>query len=432
MKRMIAIMVMGLSMAVWATPTTKLVITDKENGKVLEVGTDGTILWEFDGGETKLNQPHEAVPLVNGNILIADTDNGRIIEVRLDKSIARTWEVNSPVDVRKCIWYDGASPNGTESLLVVYSSDGEAVEEIPYSYDGAPFWSKGCSGLREAEKKPGNGTPTYLIAGSNGVEIVSDGVDEPIWFYEGNFNDAEWLPSGNVLVVEQITGGTWTVKEIDPKSDKVINTWEAPASVEVQEATMIENGNILVAGKNELGEGFIRECKRPATEPVEEVWNYATENSYFYDVEEMGIINIARIVYADSKGAGTQTTLAGVCLPILQVVISQPFIVATKTVTPEGPVKPGDTATYTIAYSNSGPGTATNVTITDQIPAGTEYEVNSAGTETLSATIEYLHNGGGNYDSSQDSPVTHIRWTINEVAAYTGGGTVSFRVKVKE
>ena len=142
MKRMIAIMVMGLSMAVWATPTTKLVITDKENGKVLEVGTDGTILWEFDGGETKLNQPHEAVPLVNGNILIADTDNGRIIEVRPDKSIARTWEVNSPVDVRKCIWYDAANPNGTDSLLVVYSSDGEAVEEISYyNYDGSSFWS---------------------------------------------------------------------------------------------------------------------------------------------------------------------------------------------------------------------------------------------------------------------------------------------------
>ena len=117
--------------------------------------------------------------------------------------------------------------------------------------------------------------------------------------------------------------------------------------------------------------------------------------------------------------------LAGVASPIAQ--LYPPFIAATKAVEPTGPVGPGDTATYTITYKNTGSSTARNVVITDQIPEGTEY---ISGSANPSQSAEY-YNGSG-WSLSEPTIVTHIRWTINEVAAYTGGGTVSFRVKVKE
>ena len=42
-----------------------------------------------------------------------------------------------------------------------------------------------------------------------------------------------------------------------------------------------------------------------------------------------------------------------------------------KSVLPTGTVAPGTTLTYTIGYSNTGDGAATNVVITDTLPAHT-------------------------------------------------------------
>src|SRR5438270_4236472 len=57
-------------------------------------------------------------------------------------------------------------------------------------------------------------------------------------------------------------------------------------------------------------------------------------------------------------------------LPVASVVVQCPIIHITKTANPAGPVSAGTNIGFDIVVSNSGPGTATGVTITDPLPAG--------------------------------------------------------------
>jgi uncharacterized repeat protein (TIGR01451 family) len=84
--------------------------------------------------------------------------------------------------------------------------------------------------------------------------------------------------------------------------------------------------------------------------------------------------------------------------------------------------------TYTVNYGNTGSGDATNVVITDAIPAGTTFIPGSA--SGTGVTIEYSHNGGVTYDTSSALPVTHIRFTRASLPAGTTNQTVSFQVRV--
>jgi uncharacterized repeat protein (TIGR01451 family) len=72
--------------------------------------------------------------------------------------------------------------------------------------------------------------------------------------------------------------------------------------------------------------------------------------------------------------------------------------------------KSGDTVTFTIAFTNTGAGSATNVAITDVIPTGSTLVAGSI-------------SGGGTLSGST------ITWTIGTVAS-GGTGSVSFQVKV--
>jgi len=109
-------------------------------------------------------------------------------------------------------------------------------------------------------------------------------------------------------------------------------------------------------------------------------------------------------------------------------IIPLPLLEFRKEVTPSGSATPGATLTYTLYYENVGLGTATNVTLTDAIPAGTIYITGSTGTNT---GILYSHDGGINYDGDQSTPVTHIRWNLNDIAP-GGSGNVSFAVRIVE
>lgn len=92
-------------------------------------------------------------------------------------------------------------------------------------------------------------------------------------------------------------------------------------------------------------------------------------------------------------------------------------------------VSPGATLTYTLNYINTGAGTATNVIITDAVPAGTTYIINSATGNNTSIT--YSHNGGVDYDDEQTTPVTHIRWNLTKDIAPGASGSVYFNVKIE-
>jgi len=54
-------------------------VSDSEENRVLKIDKKGKVLWEF--GEKKLNWPRDVAVLKNGNYLITDTRNHRVVEV---------------------------------------------------------------------------------------------------------------------------------------------------------------------------------------------------------------------------------------------------------------------------------------------------------------------------------------------------------------
>jgi len=109
-------------------------------------------------------------------------------------------------------------------------------------------------------------------------------------------------------------------------------------------------------------------------------------------------------------------------------------------------VQPGDEIIYTLSYVNSGTEAATDVVLSDPIPAGTAYIPGSAseiGDLTFSidkgksfkkpTLLTYEATGSdAKMQKRTASPedYTDVRWTLNSVPA-GGKGSVSFKVKVK-
>jgi uncharacterized repeat protein (TIGR01451 family) len=107
----------------------------------------------------------------------------------------------------------------------------------------------------------------------------------------------------------------------------------------------------------------------------------------------------------------------------------------------------GEELTYTLDYSNTGTETAVDATIDNPIPKGTSYLSNSAG--GANSEITFSADGGKNYGPptmvshevrlpngklekrvATPEEYTHIRWTIRQVPAGSGG-SVSFKVRVR-
>jgi len=107
----------------------------------------------------------------------------------------------------------------------------------------------------------------------------------------------------------------------------------------------------------------------------------------------------------------------------------------------------GDTLVYTLTYSNKGNETATDAIIDNPVSAGMTYIDNSA--SGAGADISFSIDGGKSYKkpslltyeikqpngtvqkyTARPEEYTHIRWTIRQVPAGTGG-TLSFSARVK-
>jgi uncharacterized repeat protein (TIGR01451 family) len=83
--------------------------------------------------------------------------------------------------------------------------------------------------------------------------------------------------------------------------------------------------------------------------------------------------------------------------------------------------------TYVIIFTNTGGSAAQGLTITDGIPASTDFKVgsitNNIGTTGLTIAVAYSNNGGATYTytpvsagggapAGYDRSVTHVRWTF--------------------
>jgi uncharacterized repeat protein (TIGR01451 family) len=109
------------------------------------------------------------------------------------------------------------------------------------------------------------------------------------------------------------------------------------------------------------------------------------------------------------------------------ITISTPRITLLKSVSATS-AKPGDVLTYSVLYSSSGSIPAQTVVLVDQVPPPTAYRTGSAaGPGTL---IEFSHDGGLSWSSSDAAPVTHVRWTLSAPLPPGASGSVSFQAVI--
>src|SRR5439155_20588670 len=108
---------------------------------------------------------------------------------------------------------------------------------------------------------------------------------------------------------------------------------------------------------------------------------------------------ISKVSDDPSTGAADDATLITVVNP-LNISLTKSRDKAT--------AKPGETITYTLAYSNTGTGAATNVSITDVVPSQTTF-VSATGGGVLTGVV--------------------VTWNLGGIAA-GGSGSVQFTVTV--
>jgi uncharacterized repeat protein (TIGR01451 family) len=97
-----------------------------------------------------------------------------------------------------------------------------------------------------------------------------------------------------------------------------------------------------------------------------------------------------------------------------------------KRVSPGNVASPGDTLTYTLAYSNSGTSMATGVVITDFIPANTTYLPGSVTVDT--GIVEFYD--GTDWSTDEPATVVGLRWLVGDLPADGVTREVSFQVQV--
>jgi len=108
---------------------------------------------------------------------------------------------------------------------------------------------------------------------------------------------------------------------------------------------------------------------------------------------------------------------------------------------------PGEILVYTITYNNEGKTVAKDILVTDPIPTGTIYVLDSA--EGKDAQITFSIDGGRTYskppvkyktkrqdgrEEETEAPAalyTHVKWVIAKNISPEQSGAVSFKVRIK-
>lgn len=324
------LVIVGLLMCLpkfaFATPTTNLLIADSQNHRVIEVAPDHSIVWQYGNGNpgsgpNELNMPYEAVKLTNGHILISDKYNYRVIEVQPMGTSGGTiaWEYKEPVensiqpsDVRKL------ANNG--NVLITDMERHRVLEVTPVGTNsGTIVWQYGGYGTLnypvEAERRPGTPTPYYLITDYLNhrvieVQATGTGTGTIVWQYGQTGNpgsglnqlnypsDAMRLICGTILIADYGNGRIIEVSPTGASGGTIV--WEYSASTGLPlitpfEAVRMSNWNTLIAdfSNNRIIE--VRTGDYPNFGTGSIVWQQAVDRPI--DVEELGIVNIAKAEY---------------------------------------------------------------------------------------------------------------------------------------
>jgi hypothetical protein len=212
-------------------------ISDTTNNRVFQLNQAGDIVWTSDdwGGGTgelddgsHLHYPNDIELLDNGNLLITDRNNDRVLEVDWDGHVAWQYkELNRPHNGDRL-------PNG--NTLVVNSED-DLVVEIDAA--GEVVWSFGETGMlrwpRDADRLPNGNTLITDTRNNRVLEIDPDG--RVVWSFKGLAlpYESDRLENGNTLIADNLHR---RVIEVDPGGQIV---WSF-RNFEDQYPTELQNG----------------------------------------------------------------------------------------------------------------------------------------------------------------------------------------------
>jgi hypothetical protein len=153
-----------------------LLITDRNNDRVMEVDQAGQVLWVFD----QLTRPHNADRLPDGNTIIANSEENRVIEVNQSGDIVWSYGGSDRLS-----WPRDADRLTTGNTLITDSRNNRVIE---VEAGGGIVWSyAGLAIPYEADRLPNGNT---LIADNNHRRVVEvNGEGEIVWSFR-NFEDA--------------------------------------------------------------------------------------------------------------------------------------------------------------------------------------------------------------------------------------------------
>jgi uncharacterized repeat protein (TIGR01451 family) len=144
-----------------------------------------------------------------------------------------------------------------------------------------------------------------------------------------------------------------------------------------------------------------------------------------------------------------QSTTWSIGAVSLKPVPSAPNVVLSKSVSPSGNLQPGTDLAYTVSFTNGGGMAASSLSMTDPVPANTDFKINSEahslGTTGLTVTVGYSKDGGttwtytpvsggGGAPAGYDRNVTKIRWVFSGNLSQTSpnnNGSVSFTTRIR-
>ncbi len=450
-----------------ATPTTNLLIADESNHRMIEVDPiTHNVIWQYGqtgvaGSRTnQLNLPHEATKLKNGNVLIVDSFNQRVIEVQPTGTSGGTIvyqygqtgisgigpnQLGVSMDVQKL-------SNG--NILIVDGSYHRVLEIQPTPPAGGSIvweYSTGPGLPFEAERLLDGSTLIAIYGGAGKVIRVTGNPPTTIWSYDVDGNkDATQLINGNILIVNSDNHYVREVQPIGTSGGTIV--WQygqegIPGSGtnrlrDPQEAIRLANGNTMIVDGYNHRVIEVKTSDYPNFTADSIVWQQGITgmwggiwNLLYHpvDVEEIwqGILNQVLVEYKDMANMPQPVVTAWVFTPLLPPVVEPPVLEVTKTVSPAGTQTPGTVLTYTIAYTNTGQGTATDAVFMDMVPPGTVYGTGTAVIVTGPAgNITYSHDSGATYNTSDSAPVTHIRWSIPAIGPGKNG-TLRFSVRIQ-
>ncbi|MCI4463267.1 MAG: DUF11 domain-containing protein, partial [Caldisericum sp.] len=319
------------------------------------------------------------------NVVIADTLPSGITYISANPTPTSvngqiiTWNIgNLPAgssgNITLTVQVDQSVPNGTKVTNTVIATSNETPQA-------------------QATEDTLIGTlPNLTISKSDSVDPVQAGSQ---FTYTIRYQNTGGQDATNVVITDTLPNGL-----------TFISATPAPTSV---------NGQTLTWNIGTLQSGTLGQITVKVEVPID------TPNGTIFT-------NTATITSTETNPVTTSETTT---------VESKPVLTISKDVqTTHNPAQPGDIATYTITYGNTGNLTATNTFIVDAIPQNTRFVVGSV-TAPSGVTVQYSSDNGATWtytpvagSDGTDPNVTHIKWTIGNLNPGVINQQVTFQVKI--